>query len=40
MLKLGFDIGITSIGWAVVNTGENDKEFEIINCGVRLFDSR
>ena len=38
MRKIGFDIGISSIGWAVVDTGESDNEFEIIDCGVRIFE--
>ncbi|MDA3052706.1 type II CRISPR RNA-guided endonuclease Cas9 [Campylobacter sp. JMF_01 NE2] len=38
MRKIGFDIGISSIGWALVDTGESDNEFEIIDCGVRIFE--
>ena len=38
MRKIGFDIGITSIGWAVVDTGESDNEFNIVDCGVRIFE--
>src|SRR5690554_1164860 len=30
---LGLDIGITSVGWGVI-----DKNNNIIKCGVRLFD--
>lgn len=39
MRKFGFDIGIASIGWAVVDTGESDNEFEIVDCGVRIFEA-
>lgn len=40
MKILGLDIGSTSIGWAVVDTDNEDKENnKIIKCGVRLFDS-
>ncbi|MDA3055773.1 MULTISPECIES: type II CRISPR RNA-guided endonuclease Cas9 [unclassified Campylobacter] len=38
MRKIGFDIGISSIGWAVVDTGESDDKFDIIDCGVRIFE--
>ncbi|MFV0290175.1 MAG: type II CRISPR RNA-guided endonuclease Cas9, partial [Mangrovibacterium sp.] len=34
---LGLDIGTTSIGWAVVKTGSEDKsQNEIVKCGVRV----
>lgn len=34
---LGLDLGTTSIGWAIVNEAENDKEkSEIIKLGVRV----
>lgn len=33
---LGLDMGTNSIGWAVVDT-ENNKEFELIEKGVRIF---
>jgi CRISPR-associated endonuclease Csn1 len=34
---LGLDLGTTSIGWAVVNEAENDKEkSEIVKLGVRV----
>lgn len=32
-LILGFDLGITSVGWGIIN---HDKE--VIDCGVRLFE--
>lgn len=32
---LGIDIGIASIGWAVIE--ENDKELKIVKSGVRIF---
>jgi len=36
---LGIDIGIASLGWAVVEfDGENRKNNKIIDCGVRIFD--
>lgn len=38
MRKIGFDIGISSIGWALVDTGESDDKFDIIDCGVRIFE--
>lgn len=31
-LKLGLDIGVASIGWGII-----DDEYQIIDCGVRLF---
>ncbi|WP_324171406.1 type II CRISPR RNA-guided endonuclease Cas9 [Sulfurimonas sp.] len=35
---LGLDLGITSIGWALVNTNdENPDKNEIIDSGVRIF---
>ncbi|MEC9484819.1 MAG: type II CRISPR RNA-guided endonuclease Cas9 [Candidatus Izemoplasma sp.] len=32
-LILGFDLGITSVGWGIIN-----HEKEVVDCGVRLFD--
>lgn len=37
-IVLGLDLGITSIGWALVNIDEkNSKKSNIIDCGVRIF---
>ena len=36
---IGFDIGITSVGWAVVALDVEDKPFGIINMGSRIFDA-
>lgn len=36
---LGFDIGISSIGWALVQDGGTRDSREIIDCGVRTFES-
>lgn len=35
---IGFDIGITSVGWAVVALDGEDKPYGIINMGSRIFD--
>lgn len=32
MLKLGLDIGVASVGWGII-----DDNYNIIDCGVRLF---
>ena len=34
-LKLGLDIGITSVGWGII-----DENYDVKNCGVRLFAER
>ncbi|EFK97301.1 conserved hypothetical protein [sediment metagenome] len=35
---LGIDLGISSLGWAVVEYDkENDRNNKIVDCGVRLF---
>ncbi len=34
-LKLGLDIGITSVGWGII-----DENYDVKNCGVRLFTER
>ncbi len=39
MYKLGLDIGITSVGWAVLNTDINGEPNRIIDLGVRIFDA-
>ncbi len=36
---IGFDIGITSVGWAVVALDSEDKPYGIINMGSRVFDA-
>lgn len=36
---IGLDIGITSVGWAVVALDREDKPFGIINIGSRIFDA-
>lgn len=37
--KIGLDIGITSIGWAVMLLGENDEPKKIHKMGVRIFEA-
>ena len=38
--RIGLDIGIASVGWAVLENKQNDGEpFRIIDIGVRVFDS-
>lgn len=36
---IGLDIGITSVGWAVVALDSDDKPFGIIDMGSRIFDA-
>lgn len=36
---IGFDIGITSVGWTVVALDSEDKPYGIINMGSRVFDA-
>ena len=36
--KIGLDIGITSVGWAVVSLDSNDEPYKIMDMGVRIFD--
>ncbi len=36
--KIGLDLGITSVGWAVVELDKNDEPFRIINIGSRIFE--
>ena len=36
---IGFDIGIASVGWAVVALDGEDKPYGIINMGSRIFDA-
>lgn len=35
--KLGLDLGSTSLGWAVVELGENDEILRFVDMGVRIF---
>lgn len=39
MRVLGFDIGVASIGWALVEDSIIRDECKIIDCGVRTFES-
>jgi CRISPR-associated endonuclease Csn1 len=34
---LGLDLGTNSIGWAIVDKAKNEKEFKLIDKGVRIF---
>ena len=36
---IGLDIGIASVGWAVVALNENAEPYGLIRCGSRIFDS-
>lgn len=36
--RIGLDIGIASVGWAVLENNSNDEPIRIIDWGVRLFD--
>ncbi|HCF71572.1 MAG TPA: type II CRISPR RNA-guided endonuclease Cas9, partial [Syntrophomonas sp.] len=35
--RLGLDIGITSIGWAVLEHDDDEEPFRIADLGVRIF---
>mgnify|MGYP006981997260 CR=1 FL=1 len=35
---LGLDIGIASVGWAVLKNGSDGEPYKIENLGVRIFD--
>lgn len=35
--KLGLDLGSTSLGWAVVELGDNDEVLRLVDMGVRIF---
>ena len=35
---IGLDVGITSVGWAVVALNEDDAPYGILDMGVRIFD--
>ncbi|MCL2195319.1 MAG: type II CRISPR RNA-guided endonuclease Cas9 [Oscillospiraceae bacterium] len=36
---IGLDIGITSVGWAIVLLDEDEQPWRIFNLGVRIFDA-
>lgn len=36
--RIGLDIGIASVGWAVLENNSNDEPMRIVDLGVRLFD--
>lgn len=36
--RIGLDIGIASVGWAVLENNSNDEPVRIVDLGVRLFD--
>ena len=36
---IGLDIGISSVGWAVVALDNNESPYGIINMGARVFDA-
>ncbi len=36
---IGFDIGVTSVGWAIVALDDSDAPYGIINMGSRIFDA-
>ena len=36
---IGLDIGISSVGWAVVGLNDNERPYGIINMGSRIFDA-
>ncbi|MEA1960085.1 MAG: type II CRISPR RNA-guided endonuclease Cas9 [Bacillota bacterium] len=36
--RLGLDIGITSVGWAVLAHNSDEDPFQIVDLGVRIFD--
>lgn len=35
--RIGLDIGISSIGWSVIENDENEHSARIVDLGVRLF---
>ncbi len=36
--RIGLDIGIASVGWAVLQNNTNDEPIRIVDMGVRIFD--
>ncbi|MCI8326816.1 MAG: type II CRISPR RNA-guided endonuclease Cas9 [Lachnospiraceae bacterium] len=37
--RIGLDIGITSVGWAVLENNSQDEPIRILDLGVRIFDA-
>lgn len=37
--RIGLDIGITSVGWAVLENNSKDEPIRIVDLGVRIFDA-
>lgn len=37
--RIGLDIGITSVGWAVLENNNQDEPVRIVDLGVRIFDA-
>ena len=37
--RIGLDIGITSIGWSVIENDTDGKPRRIIDLGIRIFDA-
>ena len=37
--RIGLDIGIASVGWAVLQNNSNDEPIRIVDLGVRIFDT-
>ncbi|WP_201770255.1 hypothetical protein [Basilea psittacipulmonis] len=35
---LGLDLGIASVGWALVSVNENEEPIGLLDCGVRTFE--
>lgn len=38
LYRIGLDIGITSVGWAVIQNDEKGEPIKIVDLGVRIFD--
>lgn len=36
--RIGLDIGIASVGWAVLENNSQDEPIRILDLGVRVFD--
>ena len=37
--RIGLDIGITSVGWAVIENDSDGKPIRIVDLGSRIFDA-
>lgn len=37
--RIGLDIGIASVGWAVLQNNSDDEPVRIVDLGVRIFDT-